>query len=92
VKITEEYTHSKVDFIEIKSVQYIGDFAVRISFSDGVNKLVDFRPFLESSLHPSIRKYLDESRFREYQIIDGNLNWNDYDMIFPIEDLYKGII
>jgi hypothetical protein len=92
VKITEEYTHNIVDFIEIKSCRYIGDFAIRISFSDGVNKLVDFRPFLESSLHPSIRKYLDESRFKEYQIIDGNLNWNDYDMIFPIEDLYQGKI
>jgi hypothetical protein len=90
VKITEEYTHHNVDFIEVKSVRYIGDFAIRICFSDGVNKLVDFRPFLESSLHPSIRKYLNESRFKEYQIIDGNLNWNDYDMIFPIEDLYQG--
>jgi hypothetical protein len=90
VKITEEYTHNNVDFIEIKSVRYIGDFAVRIYFSNGVNKLVDFRPFLESSIHPSIRKYLDESRFKEYQILDGNLNWNDYDMIFPIEDLYEG--
>jgi len=79
-----------VDFIEIKSAQYLGDFAIRIYFSDGVNKLVDFRPFLESSLHPSIRKYLDESKFNEYQIIDGNLNWNDYDLIFPIDDLYQG--
>ena len=70
--------------------KYVGDFAIRIFFSDGVRKLVDFKPFLESSLHPSIRKYLDESRFKEYQIIDGNLNWNDYDMIFPIEDLYQG--
>jgi hypothetical protein len=92
VKITEEYTPHNIDFIEIRSSQYIGDFAVRIYFSDGINKLVDFRPFLESSLHPSIRKYLDESRFKEYQIIDGNLNWNDYDMIFPIEDLYRGRI
>jgi len=90
VKITEEYTHYSVDLIEIKSSRYIGDFAIRIYFSDGVNKLVDFRPFLESSLHPSISKYLDESKFKEYQIIDGNLNWNDYDMIFPIEDLYQG--
>jgi hypothetical protein len=90
VKITEEYTHYNVDVTEIKSVRYIGDFAVRIFFSDGVNKLVDFKPFLESSLHPSIRKYLNESKFKEYQIIDGNLNWNDYDMIFPIEDLYQG--
>lgn len=90
MKITEEYTHYNIDCIEIISARYIGDFAIRIYFSDGINKLVDFRPFLESSLHPSIRKYFDESRFKEYQITDGNLNWNDYDMIFPIEDLYKG--
>jgi hypothetical protein len=90
VKITEEYTQYNLDYIDIKSGRYIGDFAIRIYFSDGVSKLVDFKPFLESSLHPSIRKYLDESKFKEYKIIDGNLNWNDYDMIFPIEDLYKG--
>ncbi len=92
MKITEEYIQSNVDYFDIKSSRYIGDFAIRIYFSDGVSKLVDFKPFLESSLHPSIRKYLDESKFKEYKIIDGNLNWNDYDMIFPIEDLYQGRI
>ena len=90
MKITEEYIDYNIDFIEIKSVRYIGDYAIRIFFSDGSNKLVDFKPFLESSVHPSIRKYLDETKFKDYQIVDGNLNWNDYDLIFPIEDLYKG--
>jgi hypothetical protein len=90
VKITEEYIQYNVDSIDIKSVRYIGDFAIRIFFSDDVSMLVDFKPFLESSLHPSINKYLDESKFKEFKIIDGNLNWNDYDMIFPIEDLYQG--
>jgi len=33
---------------------------------------------------------LDERKFKEFQIIDGNLNWNDYDLIFPIYDLYQG--
>ena len=92
MKITEEYIDYNIDFIEIKSARYIGDYAIRIFFSDGFNKLVDFKPFLESSLHPSIRKYLDDSKFKEYNIVDGNLNWNDYDLIFPIEDLYKGKI
>ena len=92
MKITEEYIKYNVDSIDIKSVRYIGDFAIRIYFSDDVIKLVDFKPFLESSLHPSIRKYLDEAKFKEYKIIDGNLNWNDYDMIFPIEDLYQGSV
>jgi len=90
MKIIEEYIDSNIDIVQIDSAKYIGDFAIRVFFTDGYNKLVDFRPFLESSLHPSIKKYFDEDKFKEYQIIDGNLNWNDYDMIFPIEDLYIG--
>jgi len=54
--------------------------------------LVDFKPFLELSLHPSIKKYLEGKRFKEFKIVDGNLNWNDYDLIFPVEDLYAGHI
>jgi DUF971 family protein len=92
MKITKEYIDYKVKIIEVISTRYIGDYAIRIAFSDGTNRLVDFRSFLESSLHPSIKKYMDETLFKEYKIIDGNLNWNDYDMIFPIEDLYKGAL
>ncbi|MEI7504332.1 MAG: DUF2442 domain-containing protein [Paludibacter sp.] len=92
MKITEEYEYFLVDFIEVKSAMYIGDYAIRIYFNDGFNKLVDFKSFLERSLHPSIKKYLNEAKFKEYQIVDGNLNWNDYDLIFPIEDLYEGKI
>jgi hypothetical protein len=57
-----------------------------------VCKLVDFKLFLESSSHPSIKKYLDETKFQQFIITDGNLNWNDYDLIFPIADLHKGIV
>lgn len=78
--------------MEITSAKYIGDFAIRIYFNDGANRLVDFKPFLESSLHPSIRKYLNEKLFAKFDIVDGNLNWNDYDLIFPVNDLYKGEI
>jgi len=92
MRIIEEYNNLQTEPVEIKSVQYIGDFVIRIYFSDSTQKLVDFKPFLECSLHPSIRKYLDENRFKEYRLIDGNLNWNDYDLIFSIDDLYEGKI
>jgi len=92
MKITEDYFDEQLDLIEVKTAKYIGDFAIRLTFNDGSSKLVDFKPFLENSLHPSIRTYLQESKFRNYKIIDGNLNWNDYDLIFPLEDLYEGEI
>jgi hypothetical protein len=92
MKITEQYIQYNIGLIEIINARYIGDYAIRINFKDGFSKLVDFKPFLESSLHPSIRKYLDEEKFKEFQIVDGNLNWNDYDLIFPVEDLYEGKI
>jgi hypothetical protein len=90
MRITEEYFDYEVDLIEIISARYIGDYAIRIFFSDGSNRLVDFKEFLENSLHPSIRKYSDESKFRDFKIVDGNLNWHDYELIFPLGDLYKG--
>ena len=90
MKITEEYNEVDTDLIEIKSATFIGDYVIRIIFNDGVNKLVGFKTFLVKSSHPSIRKYMDESAFRQFSIIDGNLNWNDYDLIFPIYDLYQG--
>ena len=90
MKITEEYIDYNVDFIGVESARYIGDYVIRVYFTDGFNRLVDFKPFLEASVHPSIRKYLDEAKFKEFQIVDGNLNWNDYDLIFPVYDLYEG--
>lgn len=92
MKITEENIEATTEILEIKTANYLGDFAVRVLFSNGFSRLVDFKPFLELSLHPSIRKYLDEKMFKDFQIIDGNLNWNDYDLIFPIIDLYEGRI
>jgi hypothetical protein len=92
MKIIKEYIEFQSELIEIKSARYIGDYAIRIIFSDGTNRLIDFKSFLESSLHPSIRKYLNESMFKKYSIVDGNLNWNDYDLIFPLDDLYKGSV
>jgi len=35
---------------------------------------------------------MNENAFLEFKIVDGNLNWNEYDMIFPLSDKYKGEI
>lgn len=94
MKIIIDYEEQEPTFDQLKidTAKYLSDFAIRLNFSDGANKVVDFKPFLLKSIHPSIKKYLDEERFSSFTIVDGNLNWNDYDLIFPIWDLYNGNI
>lgn len=92
MKIVVDYNRKEVQIIRIDSAHYLGDFAIRLQFNDGTDQLVDFKPFLMKSLHPSIKKYLDEAYFSTFQILDGNLNWNDNELIFPIWDLYQGKI
>lgn len=93
MKIIERYESGKrPDHLVIEEAKYIGDFAIRLSFNDGHKSLVDFKPFLEESKHPSIQKYLNESLFKDFQIKEGNLDWNDFDLCFSIEDLYKNTV
>lgn len=94
MKIYVDYkdSESRLAILKVDSAKYLSDYAIRIRFNDGKEKLIDFKPFLSKSLHPSIKKYLDENKFSNFSVTDGNLNWNDYDLIFPISDLYKGQI
>lgn len=92
MKIIKEHIDNNIESIEIISAQYIEGYSIKLIFSDGFNRVVNFKSFLEHSLHPSIRKYLNMEKFRNFKIIDGNINWNDYDMIFPIWDLHEGKI
>ena len=53
---------------------------------------VDFGPFLHATLQSQTGKFRDESLFRTFSIVYGNLVWGDDEMCFPIEDLYEGKI
>jgi hypothetical protein len=78
--------------IAIEGAQYIKDHILRLKFSDGKEAEVDFGPFLNRSLNPLIRRYLDMNMFKRFTVEHGDLFWNDYDLCFPIADLYEGNI
>lgn len=92
MKIIVDYKEQNFKQLKIDKATYLSDFAIRIKFNDGVHKLVDFKPFLSKSIHPSIKKYFNERFFSKFNLVDGNLNWNNYDLVFPINDLYKGAV
>ncbi|AGA77543.1 DUF2442 domain-containing protein [Echinicola vietnamensis] len=92
MKVREEFVAYRTTLIGIEAAEYIGQFRIRVLFKDKTEKTVDFRPFLRQSTHPEIQKYLDEVHFRNFKVKDDNLQWGDYEMIFPISELYKGKI
>lgn len=78
--------------IDIASAKYVGDYRLELSFSDGITRVVDFGSFLNRSVHPEIRKYLNKELFCRFTIENGDLMWGDYDLCFPVADLYDGTI
>lgn len=82
----------ETDALEVSDVQYKSGFKLNLRFNDGRIRTVDFGPFLEKAQHPEIRKYLSLEKFMQFTFEHGYLHWNDYDMSFPLDDLYEGVI
>lgn len=69
MKIKVDYSDNiSTTVLNASKVKYIGDFVMRIYFSTDEEKLIDFKPFLEQSGHPSIKKYLDEKNSRTIKL------------------------
>ena len=75
--------------LQILNVKYVEGYKLYLEFSDGKSQIVDFEPFLSSALHPEIQKYLKPRNFMKYKLECGELMWGDFDLIFPIIDLYE---
>lgn len=76
--------------ISIINAEYSGEYKIRLTFSDGIEKEIDFGPFLRKAKNPMARKYLEKKLFSDFKIEYGDIIWNDYEMCFPIWDLYEG--
>lgn len=78
--------------IEITKANYLGDYKISLQFSDGKKTTIDFSSFLGEARNPMTTKYLDFQKFKNFRIEHGDLLWGDYEMCFPIWDLYQGKI
>ncbi len=74
----------------VKNAKHVTSHILDVEFSNGESRIVDFAPFIFSAGHPDYERYKTEAGFLTFKIEDGNLNWDDYTMIFPVEDLYSG--
>lgn len=74
--------------ISIEAARLRDTYKVELKFNDGADRTIDFQPFLSQSQHPSIRAFLEPAKFKNFHVEHGDLVWGDYDLCFPIADLY----
>lgn len=78
--------------IEIVSAEQLSGYQLKLRFSDGVEHITDFEPFLRNSRNPLIREYLKPEKFASFRLEYGDLVWDDYGLCFPVADLYENKI
>lgn len=83
---------STTQYLEVIEAKYVSGYKLLLTFNDGAVRVVDFGPFLAKARNPDTTDYRDLKKFKRFHIHDGDLMWGDYQMIFPIMDLYHGTI
>ena len=80
----------KAKNIEVKDATYLDGFKLRVAFTDGKNKVVDFSKFITTNNKEALSKYKNFSNFKRFKIEDGNIVWGkNWDLIFPVHQLYS---
>lgn len=74
--------------ISVISAKLIADLILNITFDDKHNIDVNFSNFLNQTKLPDLIKYRNKENFKKFKIINGNLIWGDYEMMFPLNSLY----
>lgn len=77
-------------YISIEKAHYVDEYKIYLKFNDGKENTLDFKNFLFKSKHPEISKYQNKNLFKNFNLKYGEIEWNDYDLAFPIYDLYQG--
>ena len=76
--------------IKIIAARYLKDYQIEFEFDDQTKKVIDFEGFLKKAKNPMLKKYLDVAVFKNFTLRDGDIDWNDYELCFPIADIYEG--
>jgi len=74
----------------IKSAEYIDNYIIEVIFEDGTQKIIDIKPFLTKSTHPSIKKFLDIELFKKFKVEYGALCWEGNQFDISPEAIYRG--
>lgn len=74
-----------VFFLKVTNAQYMHDYVLKLTFNDGVVKLVDFTPLMQKGI---CKKLQDMDYFRSFTLDPFTVDWNN-EIGFAPESLYE---
>lgn len=81
------------EYLSVKEATYLDGLRLQLVFNNNKKKVVDFSVFLTNRNHPQFNKYKKPENFKHFKIENGNVVWGkNWDMIFPVHELYTGNI
>lgn len=79
--------------IQVAHAKYLDGYQLSVTFNDGNERVVDFSDFLSKCTVSYLTKYKNKSNFKRFRIDRGNVVWGkDWDLVFPVHQLYQGKI
>lgn len=79
--------------ISIIKATHTTEYKIKLIFNDKSERVIDFGKFFASHSHPQYNKYKNPILFKKFKIEMGNIVWGkDWDLIFPVYNLFKGKI
>jgi hypothetical protein len=80
---------TKKDLSIIKA-NFLVDYNVLLSFSNGKQKIINFQPLFLKYAKGHYSKYLSQTLFAKFQVVNGNIFWGkNEDIIFPVSFVYN---
>ena len=76
--------------MNIVEVRYLHGYQVEVVFDDGQVRIADFSGFLQKAKNPMSTQFKDIEMFKNVEIDHGDLSWEDGEMDFPADNIYKG--
>jgi hypothetical protein len=76
--------------IEITKAEYVSAYKIHFVFSDGQQRLADFYPFLSTSTHRLINKFLDLNLFKQFYFENWAVRWGDNECDLNPMEIYYG--
>lgn len=79
--------------LQVVHIECFENLTVRLCFSDNTERIIDIGSFIAKLPRSQYNKYLEWKNFKKATIENGNVVWGkNWDLIFPIEQLYNGNI